>query len=305
MSEDLGFDPSLKKKKKSKSKTEDSPAPVDSATENVDELFSGLKKKKKKSKSVETESTGDASNEPTITDALEGLSLKKKKKKSSSSKNTEADDFDKQLEQAGINAQESLNTSTNQSSETNEIISSSSNNAPNSSSSPSQSSSSIPSSSPLAYPNLLSRFFSILKEKNPELAGGQQSKLKIPPPEVAREGNKKTMFANVQTIATVLQRNPEHLIQYLFAELGTSGSIDGEKRLIIKGRFQAKNIESVLRRYIQEYVICKTCKSMNTELKRESTNRLHFIVCKACGSTKSVSSIKTGFQAHVGRRKKV
>ncbi|GMF05799.1 unnamed protein product [Ambrosiozyma monospora] len=142
---------------------------------------------------------------------------------------------------------------------------------------------------------------------NPELAGGQQTKLKIPPPEVQRDGNKKTMFANVQTIATVLQRTPEHLIQYLFAELGTSGSIDGEKRLIIRGRFQGKNIEGVLRRYIQDYVICKTCKSMNTELKRENANRLHFIVCKACGSTKSVASIKTGYQAHVGvnRRKKV
>lgn len=112
------------------------------------------------------------------------------------------------------------------------------------------------------------------------------------------------MFANVQEIATVLQRNPEHLIQFLFAELGTSGSIDGEKRLILKGKFQPKQMESVLRRYIIEYVTCKTCKSMNTELKRESANRLHFLSCKACGSTRSVSSIKTGFQAQIGRRKK-
>ena len=62
-------------------------------------------------------------------------------------------------------------------------------------------------------------------------------------------------------------------------------------------------MESVLRRYIIEYVTCKTCKSMNTELKRESANRLHFLSCKACGSTRSVSSIKTGFQAQIGRER--
>jgi hypothetical protein len=41
--------------------------------------------------------------------------------------------------------------------------------------------------------------------------------------------------------------------QFLFAELGTSGSVDGSKRLVIKGRFQQKQIENVLRRYIVEY----------------------------------------------------
>ncbi|KAH3664157.1 hypothetical protein OGAPHI_004871 [Ogataea philodendri] len=276
MSEDLGFDPSLKKKKKVKAKTE--AEDVSSGEENLDDMFTSLKKKKKKAKGTETANPVDE-----LADGLEGLKLKKKKKKST--KVSEADDFDKQLEEAGITAEDQTLGTGEQSQQT-------------------QSQEPF-SNTVLAYENLLSRFFTILKEKNPELAGGQQTKLKIPPPEVAREGNKKTMFANVQTIASVLQRNPEHLIQYLFAELGTSGSIDGEKRLIIKGRFQAKNIESVLRRYIQEYVICKTCKSMNTELKRESTNRLHFIVCQACGSTKSVSSIKTGFQAHVGRRKRV
>lgn len=39
-------------------------------------------------------------------------------------------------------------------------------------------------------------------------------------------------------------------MQFLFAELGTSGSVDGSRRLVIKGRFQQKQIENVLRRYI-------------------------------------------------------
>jgi len=43
---------------------------------------------------------------------------------------------------------------------------------------------------------------------------------------------------------------PEHVIAFLFAEMGTTGSVDGAGRLVIRGRFQQKQIENVLRRYM-------------------------------------------------------
>ena len=52
-----------------------------------------------------------------------------------------------------------------------------------------------------------------------------------------------------------MHRQPEHVISFLFAELGTTGSVDGEKRLVIKGCFQPKQLENVLRRYIGVYEI--------------------------------------------------
>lgn len=278
---DLGFDPSLKKKKKSKKvasvvddtdSKESTPQPGDAS---VDDLFSGLKKKKKSSSKKSAEESGSPSVDEDLSSSLGDLNLKKKKKKST--KSLDLNEFEQQLEEAGV---EDITESTNGATNDQSAIG-------------------------LSYPDLLSRFFDILKKNNPELASDRSGpKFRIPPPIVQREGSKKTLFANVQEIATVLQRSPEHLIQYLFAELGTTGSIDGEKRLILKGKFQPKQMESVLRRYIIEYVTCKTCKSMNTELKRESANRLHFLSCKACGSTRSVSSIKTGFQAQIGKRKK-
>ena len=283
---DLGFDPSLKKKKKVKKPVDGtSPAPESNesspAPDSVDDLFSGMKKKKKSSKKSDSsiEKSSSPSADVDVTASLGDLTLKKKKKKST--KNLDLNDFEQQLEKAGIE-------------DTSDQIEDESNTSKVSQ-----------TEAGLSYKELLTRFFEILRENNPELAGERSGpKFRIPPPVCQREGSKKTMFANVQEIATVLQRNPEHLIQFLFAELGTSGSIDGEKRLILKGKFQPKQMESVLRRYIIEYVTCKTCKSMNTELKRESANRLHFLSCKACGSTRSVSSIKTGFQAQIGRRKK-
>ena len=51
-----------------------------------------------------------------------------------------------------------------------------------------------------------------------------------------------------------------------------------------------------------EYVTCKICKSSDTLLGKE--NRLFFVTCESCGSRNSVSTIKAGFQAQVGRRVK-
>ncbi|KAK4657696.1 translation initiation factor eIF-2 beta subunit [Podospora pseudocomata] len=157
--------------------------------------------------------------------------------------------------------------------------------------------------STINYSPLLSRFFALLSQKNPDHASTGTRSYKIPPPQCLREGNKKTIFANLAEICKRMKRADEHVTAYLFAELGTSGSVDGSRRLVIKGRFQQKQIENVLRTYIIEYVTCKTCRSPNTELSK-GENRLYFITCNSCGSRRSVQAIKTGFSAQVGKRRK-
>jgi len=156
----------------------------------------------------------------------------------------------------------------------------------------------------IPYENLLNRFFSQLAQKNPDHASTGSRSYKIPPPQCLREGNKKTIFANIQEICKRMKRTEEHVTAYLFAELGTNGSVDGSRRLVIKGRFQQKQIENVLRKYIIEYVTCKTCRSPDTELNK-GENRLYFITCNSCGSRRSVTAIKTGFSAQVGKRRKM
>jgi hypothetical protein len=99
---------------------------------------------------------------------------------------------------------------------------------------------------------------------------------------------------NVVCFTWRLHRQPKHLLDFLLAELGTSGSVDGNNQLIIKGRFQQKQIENVLRRYIKEYVTCHTCRSPDTILQKDT--RLFFLQCETCGSRCSVASIKSGFQ---------
>ncbi|KAI0074269.1 eukaryotic translation initiation factor 2 beta [Panus rudis PR-1116 ss-1] len=152
------------------------------------------------------------------------------------------------------------------------------------------------------YLELLHRFYAQLHAANPALLNSAGKRYTIAPPQVLREGNKKTIFANVSDICKRMHRQPEHVIQFMFAEMGTTGSVDGSGRLVIRGRFQQKQIEHVLRRYIVEYVTCTTCKSPDTILTKE--NRIFFMSCESCGSRRSVNPIKTGFQAQVGKRSK-
>ena len=61
---------------------------------------------------------------------------------------------------------------------------------------------------------------------------------------------------------------------------------------------------SFLTQPLVEYVTCKTCKSPDTELSK-GENRLYFLTCNSCGSRRSVTAIKTGFSAQVGKRRKM
>lgn len=101
----------------------------------------------------------------------------------------------------------------------------------------------------LSLSQLLSRAFRILRSQNPELAGDRR-RYTIAPPQMLRDGNKKTIFANLADICKRMHRSDEHVISFLYAELGTSGSVDGSHRLIIKGRYTQKHMENVLRKYI-------------------------------------------------------
>ncbi|KAJ0014284.1 hypothetical protein Pint_21031 [Pistacia integerrima] len=149
------------------------------------------------------------------------------------------------------------------------------------------------------YEELLGRVFNILRENNPELAGDRRRTV-MRPPQVLREGTKKTVFVNFMDLCKTMHRQPDHVMAFLLAELGTSGSLDGQQRLVVKGRFAPKNFEGILRRYVNEYVICLGCKSPDTILSKE--NRLFFLRCEKCGSGRSVAPIKAGFVARVGRR---
>ncbi|KAK4144309.1 putative eukaryotic translation initiation factor 2 subunit beta [Dichotomopilus funicola] len=263
------------------------PAAIPALDANPDGLdLTLMKKKKKKVKKDDDEAAG----EPAAADGEEAidLSMKKKKKKKVPK---EEDEFAKKLEALNLEGAEGAEAAAEENVQEGDMDKGTGIWAHD-------------ESRTINYDPLLSRFFALLAQKNPDHASTGTRSYKIPPPQCLREGNKKTIFANLPEICKRMKRADEHVTAYLFAELGTSGSTDGSRRLVIKGRFQQKQIENVLRTYIIEYVTCKTCRSPNTELSK-GENRLYFITCNSCGSRRSVQAIKTGFSAQVGKRKKM
>ncbi|XP_065064953.1 eukaryotic translation initiation factor 2 subunit 2-like isoform X1 [Rhopilema esculentum] len=298
--EEMLFDPMMKKKKKKKVPVdfEDfenvpvQPEPEKSQeaekNDNLEDIqekkkeadidldlddFSKMKKKKKKKKEalVENNESEDnkQDNEGPMADEEFDLSLAKKKKPKKQPKDAFLDENEEEGDEANDNEAK-------------------------------KPSAALAEDRDYTYDELLNRVFEIMRAKNPAMAEGGKKKFVMKPPQVVRIGTKKTSFVNFADICRILHRQPKHLLAFLLAELGTSGSVDGGNQLIIKGRFQQKQIENVLRRYIREYVTCHTCRSPDTILHKET--RLFFLQCETCGSRCSVASIKSGFQALTGKR---
>ena len=51
------------------------------------------------------------------------------------------------------------------------------------------------------------------------------------------------------------------------------------------------------------YVLCSSCKSPDTLLDRDASTRIMFMRCQQCGASRTVSAIKSGFQARTVSRK--
>lgn len=196
-------------------------------------MFKGLSKKKKSKKSKDTEGAEDEE-APAADGAFDPSALKKKKKKTV--KKTDAGDFEAKLAEAGVNDDAAEEPAE-------EVI-------PEGDLEAGTGIWAHDATQAIPYSLLVNRFFSLIQSHHPDLLSSGTKSYKIPPPQCLREGNRRTIFANIADICKRMKRSDDHVMQFLFAELGTSGSVDGSRRLVIKGRFQQRGIESVLRRYI-------------------------------------------------------
>lgn len=217
-------------------------ATQDPEVEEVTELFKGLTKKKKssskKSKSADDDADGAAAADTEAgADSLDLSKMKKKKKKSKK----EGTDFETKLAEAGLTEQQAAQVADEKPPSPEEIADDLEN---------ARGIWAHDATTAIPYNFLVTRFYSLVSNNHPDLLLSGSKSYKIPPPQCLREGNRRTIFANIADICKRMKRSEEHVMQFLFAELGTSGSVDGAGRLVIKGRFQQKQIENVLRRYI-------------------------------------------------------
>ncbi len=114
----------------------------------------------------------------------------------------------------------------------------------------------------------------------------KRERFEIPVVEGHVQGN-KTIITNFKHICDYLRRSPTHVEKFMEKELAAPGKAEGE-RLVLTRKVQSSSINEKIKRYVNEFVICKECGKPDTELIKQE--RLLFLHCLACGAKHSVRS---------------
>jgi len=139
----------------------------------------------------------------------------------------------------------------------------------------------------LQYYSMLNRAMEALNRNKEEV--GERLKLGL---SVVRKSRKT--YINVVSIAKQLDRQPDHLSHFLTKNLCGEGNINKEGQLVMNGSFLQSAVEKALRQFIELYVVCRSCESVEeTRIVRE--NKLYFLRCDKCKASRCVGNVIDGF----------
>lgn len=103
---------------------------------------------------------------------------------------------------------------------------------------------------------------------------------------IGKEGS-RTVIKDWSKFINCINREQLHLQNFISRELASVISYNSEKdNLYIKGRFSINEIEIILKKYIKLYIICSSCKSLNTNFNKKG--RTMMIKCNKCGCEKGI-----------------
>ena len=112
----------------------------------------------------------------------------------------------------------------------------------------------------------------------------ERARWTMPEPEILLEGN-QTILRNFSSIVDSMDRDPNHVYQFLINELGTSGTQENT-RILLKGRVPPKRIKEKIVAYVKNYILCDQCRAPDTRFIKE--DRTTLLKCQACGATRPV-----------------
>ena len=95
----------------------------------------------------------------------------------------------------------------------------------------------------------------------------------------------KTYINNFTKICNFLNREPTLFLNFIKTELDSDVSLNGSV-LSIKMKCEQKKINSLYRKFIEQFVICNSCKQNNTII--EINNKLNILKCLSCLSEKTI-----------------
>lgn len=143
--------------------------------------------------------------------------------------------------------------------------------------------------SELVYSLLLDGIYEVINDNN-QLFGNKN--VNISKPDIKYE-NRKTFWYNYGKNCSQINRTTDQIKKFIEKEMAVETSVNDKSNLILRGRYNFAMIAGSYKKYIKNYVQCTTCKSMETEIIRNSSNRLDYLKClnPKCNTCKVVIKI--------------
>merc|ERR1712032_1759016 len=99
----------------------------------------------------------------------------------------------------------------------------------------------------------------------------------------------KTVIANCVEVCESLNRSATYLTKFLGIELAAQSRWrEAELRSIVNGSHSDADLQNLVHKFVDIFVLCPTCKYPETKLKISTKNKTITHVCKACGSKNMV-----------------
>jgi len=116
------------------------------------------------------------------------------------------------------------------------------------------------------------------------------TKLIIPNP-IIEKSTTNTFWKNVKKTLQVINRPPEHFIEFINKELKTGEWVSASKAdgIVMIGKFTTNQIMHVITEYVKKYVVCNICNSTDTILDKNKEVRLHCVCCNKCKSQYTIN----------------
>jgi len=110
------------------------------------------------------------------------------------------------------------------------------------------------------------------------------SRFELPPVDVMWEGQ-RTYLRNFSDFPKIMRRDSAKLLQYLSKEFAVPAERIGDSAMFV-GRRDPDDFTRLLKIYVNDYIMCPTCKSPDTRTEKEK--RISFLICEACGAKSTI-----------------
>ena len=99
-----------------------------------------------------------------------------------------------------------------------------------------------------------------------------------------------TEIRNFAQVCDRLRRDPHIVMRYFLKNLGMPGALTERGTLVIYNKkVKKETLKEFYRRFLNTYVKCQTCGSIDTELHRKG--KVWYIRCLACGATYTIQPV--------------